>query len=94
MLILDRHVGETLRIGDDIEIVVSRVDGVYVRLGIAAPPHVEVFREEIYKRIRHERTDPAGQSDPSASFTPPPVASPPASIPVTHRKRRHWTPSG
>lgn len=94
MLILDRFVGETLRIGDDIEIVVTRVDGDYVRLGVAAPPQVAVFREEIYKRIRRERMNPPVRPVHSASFTLPPATSPPASIPVTRRKRRHWTPPG
>ncbi len=51
MLILSRRPGETIRIGDDIEVVVLGVKGNQVRLGVAAPRDTEVHREEIYQRI-------------------------------------------
>lgn len=51
-LILTRHVGEKLRIGDDVHITVLRTAGNQVSLGIDAPKHVSVHREEIYKRIQ------------------------------------------
>ena len=51
MLILTRRVGETIRIGDDIEVVVLGVKGNQVRLGVTAPRDTEVHREEIYQRI-------------------------------------------
>ncbi|MBB4865923.1 carbon storage regulator [Pseudomonas nitritireducens] len=56
MLSLTRSVGQTIRIGDDIEIVILRVKGNQVRLGISAPPDITVHREEVYQRIQaHER---------------------------------------
>ncbi|MNF75819.1 Carbon storage regulator [compost metagenome] len=55
MLILTRRVGEKLKIGDDIEVVVLGVNGQQVRIGIAAPKDVEVHREEIYDRIKAEQ---------------------------------------
>lgn len=55
MLILTRRVGETLVIGDDVNVTVLGVKGNQVRLGINAPKDVSVHREEIYQRIQHEK---------------------------------------
>jgi carbon storage regulator len=55
MLILTRRIGETLNIGDEIQITVLGVKGNQVRLGINAPKDVPVHREEIYERIKQER---------------------------------------
>lgn len=52
MLILTRNIGETIRIGDDIEISVADVRGGAVRLSIKAPREVRVFREEVYQRVQ------------------------------------------
>lgn len=54
MLILTRRVGETIRIGDNIEVVVLGVKGNQVRIGTNAPKDLPVHREEIYQRIKKE----------------------------------------
>ncbi len=60
MLILTRRIGETLNIGDEIQITVLGVKGNQVRLGINAPKDVPVHREEIYERIKQERAQSSG----------------------------------
>ena len=58
MLILTRRVGETVVIGNDVDVTVLGVKGNQVRLGVKAPREVSVHREEIYKRIKDEAEEP------------------------------------
>ncbi len=60
MLILTRRIGETLKIGDNVDVTILGVKGNQVRIGINAPKNVAVHREEIYTRIKEER----GQQQP------------------------------
>lgn len=55
MLILTRRVGETVMIGNEVTVTVLGVKGNQVRIGINAPKHVAVHREEIYERIKREQ---------------------------------------
>ena len=52
MLILTRRIGETLVIGDNVQITVLGVRGNQVRIGVDAPKDVGVHRKEIYDRIQ------------------------------------------
>ena len=52
MLILSRRKGETIVIGDNIEISVIDVQGDTVKLGIKAPRSLSVHRQEIYDEIQ------------------------------------------
>lgn len=52
MLVLTRCVGERLIINDgEIQLNVLEVKGNQVRIGINAPKHVTIHREEVYDRI-------------------------------------------
>lgn len=54
MLVLTRHTGETIMVGNDIKIVVLGVRNNQVKIGIDAPEEIAVHREEIYLRIQAE----------------------------------------
>ncbi|MFK3971155.1 carbon storage regulator CsrA [Pseudomonas sp. NPDC087358] len=56
MLVLTRRPGETIRINDDIQITVTKIQGQQVWIGISAPQDVSVHREEIYNRIQKQRS--------------------------------------
>lgn len=52
MLVLTRRLGESITIGDDIKVVIVDIDGNQVKLGIEAPRHIEIYREELYEKIK------------------------------------------
>lgn len=52
MLILTRKLNQKLIINDDIEVVILETYKNAVKIGIKAPNHVQVFREEIYREIK------------------------------------------
>ena len=79
MLTLTRSVGETIRIGDDIEIHVVEVRGGTVRLGFKAPREVTIHREEVYRQIAEANLLAAQVTADSlgalAAFAPQPAES-------------------
>jgi len=57
MLIITRKIGESVMIGDDIEVTISKtVDG-NIKLGINAPKEVTILRKEIYEQVKQENTN-------------------------------------
>ncbi|HBQ25206.1 MAG TPA: carbon storage regulator [Syntrophomonas sp.] len=52
MLILSRRKGESIIIGDNIEISVVDVQGDIIKIGIDAPRTISVHRKEIYDEIQ------------------------------------------
>jgi len=55
MLVLTRRPGEGLKIGKDIVVTVLGIKGSQVRIGLDAPKHVPIHRQELYYRICAER---------------------------------------
>ena len=68
MLVLSRKVGETIMVGDNIEIMVTRIERDTVRIRIAAPREIPIFRGELYREIK--RT--AGEIPPETPPDPAP----------------------
>ena len=57
VLILTRRIGESVKINEDITVTVLGIKGNQVRIGVDAPRHVSVHREEIYQRMKNEEFD-------------------------------------
>lgn len=55
MLILTRKVGESIMIGESVQVKVLALRAGQIKIGIDAPTDLEVHREEIYRRILAER---------------------------------------
>ena len=47
MLVLSRKIGEEILIGDDVRLVVYRIHGNRVQIGIDAPRGIPVYRGEL-----------------------------------------------
>ena len=67
MLIITRKPGEKIMLGDDVTVEVIEVSGSTVRIGIAAPRSVPVYREEIWAAVKAEN----GAAAPTADAVPP-----------------------
>jgi carbon storage regulator len=68
MLVLTRKSNQSIMIGDDIEVSVLAIMGEKVRIGIAAPRDVPVFRKEVYLEIQQERTDEGTREEVDAAL--------------------------
>jgi len=57
MLVLSRKVGETIWIGEDMEIVISEIKGEQVKIGIRAPSSINIVRGELRKDVSESNTE-------------------------------------
>ena len=64
MLILSRKVDQKIKIGDDITLTIIEVREGQVKIGVEAPKHVKVFRQEIFEAIQDENKAAATQTTP------------------------------
>jgi carbon storage regulator len=63
VLVLTRHPGESVMVGDDVVITVLEVRGDVVRVGIEAPRSIRVHREEVYRELQRANLEAASPSD-------------------------------
>jgi carbon storage regulator len=59
LLVISRKKGESLVIGDDIEITVSKIEDGTVKLSISAPRSVTILRKELYTEVENENRSAA-----------------------------------
>lgn len=59
MLVLSRKKGESIVIGDNIELTVLSVEGDTIKLGIQAPKQVDIYRKEILKSVQENNESAA-----------------------------------
>lgn len=68
MLVFTRKSGESLMIGDEIEVKVLSVGSDYVRVGISAPRKIPVHRREVYEAIAAQNLAASRSEAPSAEL--------------------------
>ncbi len=66
MLVFTRKKGESLVIGNDVEITILSLGPGSVKVGITAPRHISVHRQEVYEAIRRENLAAARSQIPAA----------------------------
>lgn len=54
MLVVTRKPGEGIKIGDDVEITIVKIDDNSVKVSINAPKEVKILRSELYKEVEEE----------------------------------------
>lgn len=54
MLVITRKKGESILIGDDIEISVSKIEDGSVKLAIKAPKEMTILRKELFQEVENE----------------------------------------
>ena len=54
MLVISRKKGESLLIGDDIEITVEKIDTSSVKISIKAPKEKVILRKEVYEKVKND----------------------------------------
>lgn len=62
MLVLTRNTGQTIMVGEQIQLTVLSVRGRQVRLGVTAPKDVDVHRKEIYLKIKSQQQNEASEA--------------------------------
>nr|WP_315102095.1 carbon storage regulator CsrA [uncultured Catonella sp.] len=63
MLALSRKPGESVVVGNDIEITILEVKGEQVKVGIKAPRNVAIYRKELFEQIQESNREASETSD-------------------------------
>jgi len=62
VLTLSRKTDEAILIGSDIRIVIKRIDGEIVKIGIEAPRNVPIHREEVFAKVSQQNKEALAQA--------------------------------
>jgi carbon storage regulator len=54
MLILTRKLGESIIIGEKVQLSVVEINKNNIKIGINAPKDVTIYREEVFEKIKEE----------------------------------------
>lgn len=65
MLALARKAGQSIMVGNDIEVTLLEIKGDQVKLGISAPKTVPIYRKEIFAQIQEENKNAGKEIDPA-----------------------------
>ena len=57
LLVITRKKGESILIGDDIEISISKIEDGSVKLAIKAPREMTILRKELYEEVQNENKE-------------------------------------
>jgi carbon storage regulator len=57
MLVLSRKKGESILLGDGIEVTILDVSGEGIKIGISAPPEIRILRKELYESVKEMNVD-------------------------------------
>ena len=63
MLVITRKKGESLLIGDDIEIKIVKVEDGSVKIAIDAPKEQTILRKEVYEKVKSENSNAITKAD-------------------------------
>lgn len=61
MLVLTRRKGESIILGDDVEVKILNLQGSQVKVGVQAPKSLSVHRKEVYLRRQEQKAEEPGE---------------------------------
>ena len=65
MLILSRKIDQAIKIGEDIEIAITKIEGDSVKIGITAPRSIAILRKEILEEMESSNKAAAAAAMPA-----------------------------
>jgi len=86
MLILSRRESESVHLGDDIILTIVRVSGEKVRIGIQAPAHIKVLRNELEIEDTKAPKTPKAPKVPKTDTVPDPAPAAKKPTPIQVRR--------
>ncbi|WP_116115151.1 carbon storage regulator CsrA [Austwickia chelonae] len=92
MLVLSRRPQQSLLIGNDVVVTVLEVNGDTVRIGISAPPEIDIHREEVYLDLKRSNAEAATSPGAAATLSRrmrPREGGAERSDPATRESREH-----